>query len=517
MKIPAIDCFCGAGGWAQALKLLGLESHAYVSVAINHDDKAIAANKRNHPESLHLTDDVRQVNPYKLAESHPAKILFWSAECTHFSGAKGGDSRDPDSRMLSEQIFPFTDAFKFDLIFVENVREFMHWGPVREKRGKDGTIRVNAKTGRPILEPDPKRKGEYYFRWINRLQEMGYTFDWRILNAADFGAYTSRRRYFAVFVRKDLGLSVQWPRATHTKTGREGNALVTAVPKWKACRDVIDIHDKGESILFERHAAGSPKSILSPNTLARMRAGLQKYWKEAKVVQMVDRYHSDSMPVSINEPMPTLMASMEKSFVSIEMIVDPSFMKTPQSLDAPLTTILASRKHKYLASVQLIDPHHFLATPKSLDDPAPTIMACRDSYLFSCDFIVGNYSCSGKPVAHTSLDSPLPTIATKDRFAMINVQFLENRIGSSHNHQSLRAPLGTIMTNPKQSLISVDLLPSPDEQPFILELASQATTVPASLWKIYGPYRVDRRIANIHYRMLYVKELKLAQGFPAEY
>jgi DNA (cytosine-5)-methyltransferase 1 len=178
MNLPGLDCFCGAGGWAEALNQMEVPANVYVKVAINHDKKALEANRRNHPGTIHINDDICEVNPYALAGQHPdIEWLSWSAECTNFSIAKGGDSRDPDSRMLSERIFPFIDAFRFKFIFIENVREFMTWGPMREKVGKDGKVKINKKTKRPILEPDPAKKGAFYFSWVNRIQDMGYAFD----------------------------------------------------------------------------------------------------------------------------------------------------------------------------------------------------------------------------------------------------------------------------------------------------------------------------------------------------
>jgi site-specific DNA-cytosine methylase len=263
---------------------------------------------------------------------------------------------------------------------------------------------------------------------------------------------TIRKRYFAVFIRKDLTLDVQWPSRSHTKQGREASSLVDAIPKWKPFKDICHTHNIGESIMFERHAEGSKKSVLSRNTLNRMRAGLQKYWKEGE-------------------------------------------------------------------KVQLVDSHHFTSTPVSLDRPAPTIMACRDQYLLTLSFLVHNYSCGGKEktTALSLLSAPLPSIPTKDRFAFIRCQFIHNKIGADWNHQSMSQPLGSILTVPKQGLVTADFDVDPDKVPFILELASDPPSHDASLWKIYGPYRVDRRIRNIHYRMLNEVELKLAQGFPAGY
>lgn len=70
------DSFCGAGGVTEAIQSSNVGE---VRVAINHDPRAIAAHLRNHPEVIHLNDDIRQVDPFpfilELAEEedlHPA-------------------------------------------------------------------------------------------------------------------------------------------------------------------------------------------------------------------------------------------------------------------------------------------------------------------------------------------------------------------------------------------------------------------------------------------------------------
>ena len=68
-------------------------------------------------------------------------------------------------------------------VVVENVPEFQTWGPL----GADH---------RPLQS----RKGETFQAWAHALRALGYTVDWRVLNAADYGAATSRRRKCSILV-----------------------------------------------------------------------------------------------------------------------------------------------------------------------------------------------------------------------------------------------------------------------------------------------------------------------------
>ena len=209
-----IDLFCGAGGTTSGIHLA--EGDATVVACVNHDENAIKSHKANHPYCLHLTEDIRDFKVIQklailvsnLREKYPGCIInVWaSLECTNYSMAKGGLPKDADSRTLAEHLDLYVEHLKPDGLFIENVREFMSWGPLDEN-------------GRPIS----RRNGSDYVKWCNKIQSHGYAFDFKIMNAADYGAYTSRTRYFAQFAAK--GIPIAWPAETHSKKSnkREGS------------------------------------------------------------------------------------------------------------------------------------------------------------------------------------------------------------------------------------------------------------------------------------------------------
>ena len=123
-------------------------------------------------------------------------------ECTNFSKAKGGQPRDADSRTLAEHLFRYIEAINPDYIQIENVEEFMSWGDMDEN-------------GKPISMD----KGRLYQRWVRNVRKYGYNFDFRILNAADYGAYTTRKRFFGIFAKN--GLPIVFPQPTHCKNGKQ--------------------------------------------------------------------------------------------------------------------------------------------------------------------------------------------------------------------------------------------------------------------------------------------------------
>jgi DNA (cytosine-5)-methyltransferase 1 len=243
IRLLYIDLFCGAGGTSTGVEKANYKGRkcAKVIACVNHDANAIASHAANHPEAQHYTEDMRTLDLHPLAEHtaemrrmYPmAKVVLWaSLECTNFSRAKGGLPRDADSRTLAEHLFRYIEALAPDYIQIENVEEFMSWGDLDEN-------------GKPIS----RDKGRLYTNWVDNVKAYGYKFDHRILNAADYGAYTSRKRFFGIFAKSYL--PIVWPKSTHSKTG--GGDLFGSLEKWKPVKDVLDFDDEGESIFNRKN------------------------------------------------------------------------------------------------------------------------------------------------------------------------------------------------------------------------------------------------------------------------
>lgn len=241
-KLLYIDLFCGAGGTSTGVNSARLngEQCADVIACVNHDANAIASHASNHPDALHFTEDIRtlELSPLiehlkKCREDNPgALVVLWaSLECTNFSKAKGGQPRDADSRTLAEHLFRYIEAITPDYIQIENVEEFMSWGEVDEN-------------GKPVSMD----KGKSYTRWVRKVKSYGYRFDHRILNSADYGAYTSRKRFFGIFAKGDL--PIVFPHQTHDKNGT--NTLFGSLAKWKPVKEVLDFADEGKTIFRDK-------------------------------------------------------------------------------------------------------------------------------------------------------------------------------------------------------------------------------------------------------------------------
>ena len=173
-----VDLFAGAGGTTTGAEQSGV---CRVLAAVNHDPVAISSHSANHPHVEHFVEDIRTLDTSELVRivsraraRHPhAKLVLWgSPDCTHFSRAKSGP-KNRDTRSLADEMPRYARALQPDYIKVENVEEFTSWGPLDD-------------AGRPIS----RHEGRDYMRWVQSITSLGYHYQYRILNAADYGAHT---------------------------------------------------------------------------------------------------------------------------------------------------------------------------------------------------------------------------------------------------------------------------------------------------------------------------------------
>lgn len=266
-----VDLFAGGGGMSTAIEQAIGRSP---DIAVNHAADALNLHRANHPATRHFIADVWEIDPrWVTKEGRAVGLLHCSSECTHHSQAKGGQPRDQKSRSLTWVAKRWAGQVLPDIITLENVRQILDWGPLIAKRDAytgrvvklDGTT---AKPGERVpvqqqhLAPDPKRKGITWRRFVAALHHLGYRVEWRMLNAADFGAPTTRERLFMV-ARRD-GMPIEWPEPTHQPRAENGKR------PWRSAAGCIDWGIPCRSI-FDR------EKPLAENTLKRIAAGIAKF------------------------------------------------------------------------------------------------------------------------------------------------------------------------------------------------------------------------------------------------
>ena len=433
-----VDLFCGAGGTSTGVELACVsdEQCAKVVACVNHDKNAIASHAANHPDALHFTEDIRtlelsslvaHVNRMKQIYPEAHVVLWASLECTNFSKAKGGLPRDADSRTLAEHLFRYIEALNPSYIQIENVEEFMSWGDMDAN-------------GKPIS----KDKGRLYERWKRNVKSYGYEFEHKILNAADYGAFTSRRRFFGQFAAK--GLPITWPEPSHCKDGKID--MFCNLEKWRPVKDVLDLQDEGESI-FNR------KKPLADKTLERIFAGLVKFVAGGKDSFMI-KWNSMSRnggynAPGIDEPCPVVscqnrLGIANGHFLSKYYSGDP-YSNIPVS--GPAHTIKCKDNHALVTSDFLAAYYSNGDNTSSVNSPCPTVSTKdRFNYVqpqFLCSY---NFNDAGKDI-----NAPSPTILTKDRLSLIAPVFIDQQYGQS-KPASANQPLGCVTANPKYALVT---------------------------------------------------------------
>lgn len=484
MNLLYVDLFCGAGGTSTGVNSARIngERCAKVIACVNHDANAIASHASNHPEALHFTEDIRTLNLKPLLErvtqeclENPnAKLVLWaSLECTNFSKAKGGQPRDADSRTLAEHLFRYIEALKPDYIQIENVEEFMSWGEIDEN-------------GHPISSD----KGKSYLRWVNNVKSYGYDFQHRILNSANFGDYTSRKRFFGIFAK--VGLPIVFPKPTHSKSDASMKPLMPV-------KEVLDLEDYGNSIFREKP--------LAERTLERIYAGLIKFVAGGKESFLI-KYNSMGAngrykAPGIDDPCP-VVATQNRLGIAHVSFLSKQFSGHPDSKNV------------------------------SIEEPAGAI-TCVDHHAFVSVHYGHGYN--------RSLEDPAPTLTCKDRVALVNCHFLDNQYGNG-TPSSVETVAGSVTTNPKQNLVTCDrflmnpqfasagrsiedpcftLIARMDKRPPYL-ITTESGEIGIEIYDTDSPMTVKIKefmamygIFDIKMRMLKVDELKKIMGFPEDY
>lgn len=353
MKVYWIDLFCGAGGTTTGIHLSNVNSE--VLACVNHDAEAIKCHKENHPNCVHFTEDIRDfavigkiktlVDFVRMREPDAIINIWASLECTHFSKAKGGMARSADSRTLADHMLKYIEAIDPHYLYIENVREFMSWGPL-------------DKNGKPISAD----KGVDYERWKKSITDKGYKYDRRILNSADFGAYTSRERYFGVFAKKTY--PINFPSKTHTKRSK---VAASGLKPWKPVKDLLDLTDHGRT-LFGLTKMNRP---YSDNTLKRVLAGLHKFDKQGL---FLTSYYGNGNAHSVDDPCNTL--TTKERYAAHFVDYDYS-SPTSTDINSVAGTITTVPKHKLVTAQWIVDTQ-FSNKGRSIEEPGQTLIAKMD-------------------------------------------------------------------------------------------------------------------------------------------
>lgn len=342
-----VDLFSGCGGMAtgmcEALECAGMKHKGY---AINHSPFAVATMRANHPDVTTLEMDLDVAVPSEVVPEWRIDHLHASPSCTHHSRAKGGRPRSNQLRSQPDIITRWIDEHFIPSISVENVPEFMDWGPL-------------DRNGIPI----ERMKGECFRAWVGGLEARNYIVEWRIVNCADYGDATSRRRFFLKAVRRGCG-KIRWPEPTHAEHPQTD--LWGRTPqRWRGIRECLDLKDTGTSI-FKR------KNPLAQNTMRRIAAGAKRYWG-IDLKPFIVRLRNNQDCASIDEPISSIACSGAHHALCTPIVLDHFKGGEVQDGSKPIG---AQTTHDRFSVLQpLVLGQQGGAACRPIDEPCPTI-AC---------------------------------------------------------------------------------------------------------------------------------------------
>jgi len=522
-----VDLFAGGGGWSEGFqRATGVPP----AVAVNHDKDAIAMHSANHPESEHLQEDVFTVDPLTATRGRAVGWLHASPDCRHFSRAKGSAPKTAGAlskriRGLAWVVVQWAKAVRPRIISLENVGEFVTWGPLHQQGPKAGTA-------------NKRQAGTTFRKFIGALQALGYVVEWRVLNAADFGAPTSRKRLF-VIARRD-GRRIVWPTPTHGPKG--------ALP-YRTAAECIDWSIPAPSI-FDR------KKPLADATLRRIAEGIRRFVLDNPKPFIVNLTHGGRLE-SIDEPMQTVTAAHrgEKAII-VPTLVANNTNNAPQSVEDPLGTITSGNRHYAVAPTLIQTGYGERAgqKPRALNMEAPlgTVVGGGQKHAM----VAAMLKHYGGVVGHTmeqplgtitswdhhsllavhvesmysnstgsGADQPLPTITAQSNHHGIVAASLAKYYGRDEHGQTVTEPMHTIPTKDRFALVAAFLSRyhgerRPGEKGRVESVEDPLPT--QSTENRFGVVTViiegeTYAIADIGMRMLQPRELARAQGFPDSY
>lgn len=531
-----VDNFAGGGGASTGMELA---TGRPVAIAINHDPDAILMHKTNHPHTEHLQASVWDVNPREVCRGRPVGLAWFSPDCKHFSKAKGAALVDRNIRGLAWIVLRWAGTVRPRVIILENVEEFVTWGPVRK--------------GKPVK----KKAGQTFWKWKSQLLDLGYHVEHREIVAADLGAPTTRKRF--VLVARCDGRPIVWPERTHGPRDSEEVRAGKLLP-WRSAAEIIDWSQPCYSVFATKQELKEQYGVtavrpLAPNTMRRVIRGVDKFTirsghpflvecnhggdgrarAEVEPVNTITRKYTGgvcdpllapytfsntggSVGTDVSEPVHTIRTAGGQIMASASLIqyhTEQTERVRANGMGLPLPTVDASNRYG-LTTAQLVE-YFGNGRPIDVRDPVHTVTS-HDREAVVCAHISKYYG----GVVGAEAAEPLPTVTAVDHNAVTAAHVVEFK--GQDTGQDPRKPLRTITASAGEFAdCRVELCKADGRGlghwPEIRALLNRHCGYELAeddllLLEIGG---VRYFIADILLRMLTPRELYNAMGFPPDY
>lgn len=440
-----VDSFAGGGGASTGIELA---TGRVVNVAINHDPDAILMHRTNHPHTEHYQASVWDVDPVEVCRGRKVGLLWASPDCKHFSKAKGGKPVDKNIRGLAWIVLRWAGTVRPRVIMLENVEEFQTWGPVRK--------------GKPVK----KLTGKTFHKWLSQLQNLGYAVEWRELVAADYGAPTTRKRFFLI-ARCD-GLPITWPEPTHAPADSQEVKAGKKKP-WRSAAEIIDwtlpcpsIFDTREQVR-EKHGLNAQRP-LRPNTMRRVTRGVDKFViKSGNPFLVIVNHAGEFRGQSLGDPLQTITA--KHGYGVANPVMAPLTMHNNENavgtaITDPVNTITGSGA----------GGHQMLITPalaaigqtgggdrgRSVTEPTHTQVSKAEECVV-CPAMIQYHTEQSEHVRGQAVTDPIMTIDASNRYG-IAAATLTKYYNTCQHGQDVNEPLHTIMAKDREGVALASLV-----------------------------------------------------------
>lgn len=238
-RLNVLDLFAGGGGFSS-----GFEKAGYNIIgALELNKKYAETHDANFSESKTITGDIRDWTPQKFSIETGIKpkdvgVIIGGPPCQTFSsigGAKlnslkGNQVKKDPRNYLYENFYEYVEYFKPHLFVMENVP----------------TMRT-------------KYKGLLFKNLIKRIEEIGYTPFYDILNSVHYGVPQTRKRLFIVGMRSKTA-KYSFPEKTHYSPN---DNIKDGLEEFITVKDAISDLPKIYDGIREHHLPYSKKSIES--------------------------------------------------------------------------------------------------------------------------------------------------------------------------------------------------------------------------------------------------------------
>lgn len=431
-----VDNFAGGGGASTGIEIA---TGRAVAIAINHDPAAILMHKTNHPYTEHLQASVWDVDPKTVCRGRPVGLAWFSPDCKHFSKAKGAALVDRKIRGLAWITLRWAAEVRPRVIILENVEEFQTWGPVRK--------------GKPVK----KLAGTTFRRFISQLEALGYTVEFRELVAADFGAPTSRKRFYMI-ARCD-GKPIVWPKPTHSKTGADG------LPKWRCASEIIDWSLPCPSVfaskteIMERYGLKTVRP-LADNTMRRIIRGVDKFTIKSGSPFLVECNHSGAGHVAdIKEPHKTITAKHTGGLCEpllAPITVSNTGSSTGADASRPVHTVRTGGGGQMLVtpSLMCIGQTGGGNRIRSLSEPTPTTVSKQEACIVAPS-LIQYHTEQTEYVRGSELSKPINTVDAANRYGLTCANLVEYYTGG--RPLDIQDPMHTVTSHDREAVVAAHI------------------------------------------------------------